>query len=98
MNQAQISQSVRNWKLLSLLKENAETVQLKGEELSKDLSVFSRKTLHAGENELPIYANLVRGIRFQRQSQSSKREKALRINLNLSGLSEWFGIRLKKSN
>ena len=64
MEKAAAVQSIRNWKLLSDLKQTASSVIIKDEEVLADFSVFSNQNLHAKEQELPAYERLINRISF----------------------------------
>ena len=66
MEEAAVSQSIRNWKLLSDLKETASSVHIKGEEAGGDFSVFSRQNLYGRHQELPAYERLINRISFNK--------------------------------
>ena len=80
MERAAVSQSVRNWKFLSDLKEKASSVYIKGEEVLADLSIFSRQNMYAKEKELPAYERLINRISFKNQ------RKPLRLKTRFSSL------------
>ena len=70
MEEAVVSQSIRNWKLLSDLKETATSVHIKGEEAGGDFSVFSRQNLYARNQQLPAYERLINRISFNKPGKS----------------------------
>ena len=65
MKKAAAVQSIRNWKLLSDLKETASSVYIKDEEVLADFSAFSRQNLYAKEKEHPAYERLINRISFK---------------------------------
>lgn len=65
MEKAAAVQSIRNWKLLSDLKQTASSVIIKDEEVLADFSVFSNQNLHSEEQELPAYERLINRISFK---------------------------------
>jgi hypothetical protein len=69
LEKAAVSQSIRNWKLLSDLKETATSVHIKGEEAGKDFSVFSRQNMITEDHGLPSYERLINRISFKKLKQ-----------------------------
>ena len=65
MEEAAVSQSIRNWKLLSDLKETASSVHIQGEEAGRDFSIFSRQNLYSKGLGLPAYERLINRISFK---------------------------------
>ena len=64
MEEAAVAQTIRNWKLLSDLKETASSVHIKGEEAGRDFSIFSRQNLYTRGKGLPAYERLINRISF----------------------------------
>lgn len=87
MEEAAVSQSIRNWKLLSDIKETAISVQVKGEEAGADFSVFSRQNLYARSQNLPAYERLINRISFIKPSKTFNSRKS---NFSLIRLLAFF--------
>jgi len=66
LEEAAVSQSIRNWKLLSDLKETASSIRIQGEEAGRDFSIFSRQNLYAKGQGLPAYERLINRISFNK--------------------------------
>jgi len=69
VEEAAVSQTVRNWKLLSDLKQTASSVHLKGEEARADFSLFSRQNLYAENQQLPAYERLINRVTFTKSQK-----------------------------
>ncbi len=83
MEEAAVSQSIRNWKLLSDLKETASSVRIKGEEAGGDFSIFSRQNLYAEGEALPAYERLINRISFNKPGKPMHFQTRLSPLINL---------------
>ena len=104
MEEAAVSQSIRNWKLLSDLKETASSVHIKGEEAGGDFSIFSRQNLYAKGEGLPAYERLINRISFNKPGKplhlQTHFSSLIRLgylqnrteSLNLRNQTKWFRL------
>ena len=86
MEEAAVSQSIRNWKLLSDLKETASSVHIKGEEAGGDFSIFSRQNLYAKGAEIPAYERLINRISFNKPGKPKHLQTRFSSLINLGYL------------
>ena len=87
MDQAAASQTVRNWKLLSRLKDSAESIQIRGEEAGVDFSLFSKKTLGTSTDQPPVYERMINRIRINPAARHLRKSPSF---LSLMNMKHWF--------